>query len=536
MSTKPHKVKESKQPELFMGKKRSPRIRKGKPIGPRPDWVGVQGWVEKELPVQTTKKYGASGQPTPRPGYMRTETRNANRENVPNNSSSGEPAASEKRPLDLDPCAFKSTAMRQIIESMRDGKQISADKVSVDFNAELMEMVPPASGLSEANQPNLPLGDPAYIAWLGSNDSEFTSSLYPGESTTMQMHSPAVERMTAALSPKVPRPRQPRNNATAAARRNGSSGPAAKSRPRAGAGPSSLRLPTDGSLYVHTEPVPQASRSHASRSPSPTRASRPSFAQRPPARVPSPARAVGVSSSSSGRARSPHPVDNRRAPSPVPSTPGSSARGGRIANVFSAEPAARTGPRSSVATRIHGIDSSVPLRLQVRLHSQQQQAGEQPLPNPRQDPIVVYNRQFSGLQATGASGMTILEELIDLALRACEKFRLARPGEEFPSRGAALLGPEGRVYTGVDVYSHESDLHAISAERAAVLAATQDGVPAYAPAGGAPCFDCCVIVSDTLEQFPVPDGRTREFIRGYGNFPVILVNANLEIKHSSTQV
>ena len=43
--------------------------------------------------------------------------------------------------------------------------------------------------------------------------------------------------------------------------------------------------------------------------------------------------------------------------------------------------------------------------------------------------------------------MTVLEELIDIALKACEKGRIA--GQKHHARGAALLGPDGKVHAGL---------------------------------------------------------------------------------------
>jgi hypothetical protein len=43
-----------------------------------------------------------------------------------------------------------------------------------------------------------------------------------------------------------------------------------------------------------------------------------------------------------------------------------------------------------------------------------------------------------------------------------------------------------------------------------------------------------VVASDTSEEFPVPDGGTREYLREFGIFPVFLVNRNLDIKATST--
>ncbi len=39
-----------------------------------------------------------------------------------------------------------------------------------------------------------------------------------------------------------------------------------------------------------------------------------------------------------------------------------------------------------------------------------------------------------------------------------------------------------------------------------------------------------VICSDTTKAFPAPDGMSREFMRSFGTFPVILVNCNVEMK------
>ena len=130
---------------------------------------------------------------------------------------------------------------------------------------------------------------------------------------------------------------------------------------------------------------------------------------------------------------------------------------------------------------------------------------------------VIYNTHFSGLESFGASGMTILDELIDKALQACE-----RGSSE---RGACALAPNGKVYTGCDVYVSPSQ-DGLSAERASILAAVADGIKT---------FDCIVIAVSSDDNFPFPDGRSREFLRSFGIFPVILVNSKLEAKHTSTQ-
>lgn len=70
--------------------------------------------------------------------------------------------------------------------------------------------------------------------------------------------------------------------------------------------------------------------------------------------------------------------------------------------------------------------------------------------------------------------MTILEELIDLALKCCENSRTS--GQIHNARGAALLEASGKVYTGCDVYMRENDPHAIFAEKAATIASIADGL------------------------------------------------------------
>lgn len=130
----------------------------------------------------------------------------------------------------------------------------------------------------------------------------------------------------------------------------------------------------------------------------------------------------------------------------------------------------------------------------------------------------IYNSHFSGLESYGASGMTILEELIDLSLRVCENGRIA--GQKHNSRGAALLTSNGKVYSGCDI-NLEGNTLGISAERAAVIAAVADG---------SSVFHCLVLSTDTMTVFPAPDGQSREFLRSFGVFPIILVNCELDSK------
>lgn len=69
--------------------------------------------------------------------------------------------------------------------------------------------------------------------------------------------------------------------------------------------------------------------------------------------------------------------------------------------------------------------------------------------------------------------MTILEELIDMALKSCDNGR--QVGQKQSLRGAAILDSNGRVYTGCDVFLRENDSNSISAEKAALIAAVSAG-------------------------------------------------------------
>lgn len=73
--------------------------------------------------------------------------------------------------------------------------------------------------------------------------------------------------------------------------------------------------------------------------------------------------------------------------------------------------------------------------------------------------------------------MTILEELIDTALKVCENSRVA--GQKSRTRGAVLLCSNGKTYTGCDVKMSGSESLGVSAERAALLAAIADGSSKY---------------------------------------------------------
>lgn len=132
-----------------------------------------------------------------------------------------------------------------------------------------------------------------------------------------------------------------------------------------------------------------------------------------------------------------------------------------------------------------------------------------------------------------------MEELIDTALRSCENRRSSNLQANAHSRAAVVLSERGQRYIGCDLQL-PGDAAPISAEKSAFSAATADGATSFevskistntvfalnlyfVPKG-------VVICSDTMKSFPVPDGSSREFMRSFGNFPVVLVNCELELK------
>lgn len=192
-----------------------------------------------------------------------------------------------------------------------------------------------------------------------------------------------------------------------------------------------------------------------------------------------------------------------------------------------------------------------------------------------------YATRYTGLEGYGDSGMTVLEELIDVAYQLCEKqskqFSDDRTVGEGKgqvlsrsqawsqglikgrdTRAAALLAADGRVYTGVDIYTplasscgdygvaststnaamgmnvnqyhqHHNNSHEekTSAEVVALLGAATENCTQFVG---------MVIASDTLPpgSFPVPDGKSREYLRSFGQFSVFLVNSCLECRDTNT--
>ncbi|CAN0096130.1 unnamed protein product, partial [Ectocarpus fasciculatus] len=132
-----------------------------------------------------------------------------------------------------------------------------------------------------------------------------------------------------------------------------------------------------------------------------------------------------------------------------------------------------------------------------------------------------YTKTFSGMQAYGESGMTVLEELIDAAFRACD---IGHAQGQQRVTGAALLTRSGKIFAGCNVESSSVDL-SVGAERTTVLKAVSEGETR---------FRSMAMASDTDLGFPSPDGPGRQFLAEFGEFPVYLVNRDMQVKIAST--
>jgi cytidine deaminase len=133
-----------------------------------------------------------------------------------------------------------------------------------------------------------------------------------------------------------------------------------------------------------------------------------------------------------------------------------------------------------------------------------------------------YLKTFSGMQAYGKTGMTVLEELVEAAFRACD---VGHAQGQQHVRGAAVLTRGGRVYAGCNVESASSTELSVSAERTTLLKAVSEGESQ---------FRALVLVSDTAAAFPSPEGGSRQFLAEFGDFAVYLVNRDLLVKACTT--
>jgi len=132
-----------------------------------------------------------------------------------------------------------------------------------------------------------------------------------------------------------------------------------------------------------------------------------------------------------------------------------------------------------------------------------------------------------GLTAYGASGMTVLEELVDAAFRASD--RAVAAGARVAHGAALLAAPvakinasardgdssDGRtVFAASAVESSSDPALSVSAERACVLKAVSEGRVEV---------EALVIASAHGDAFPVPDGSGRQFLAEYGELSVCSV-------------
>lgn len=159
-----------------------------------------------------------------------------------------------------------------------------------------------------------------------------------------------------------------------------------------------------------------------------------------------------------------------------------------------------------------------------------------------QNAAATYAAHFGhGLTAYGASGMTVLEELVDAAFRASD--RAVAAGARVAHGAALLAAPVARmhpdirhgdrrhngsgssgdhdnhhsgrtVFAASAVESSSDPALSVSAERACVLKAVSEGRVEV---------EALVIASAHGDAFPVPDGSGRQFLAEYGELGVLLV-------------
>ena len=131
-----------------------------------------------------------------------------------------------------------------------------------------------------------------------------------------------------------------------------------------------------------------------------------------------------------------------------------------------------------------------------------------------------YQQRYSGMQAIGELGLTRLEELINSAIRAREQ-STARA-----KYGAAVMTVDGKMFSGCNVESGLDVSMNVSAERSAIVNAVSQGETQ---------FESLVLCSDQEHEFPSPDGVSRQFMAGFGNFSVFLLKADLTYKQYTTR-
>ena len=81
------------------------------------------------------------------------------------------------------------------------------------------------------------------------------------------------------------------------------------------------------------------------------------------------------------------------------------------------------------------------------------------------------------------------------------------------------------MYVGCNVESSSDPSLNVCAERTVLLKAVSDGEVK---------FQGLVVCTDQSAEFPVPDGGARQFLSEYGDFPVFVVNRDLEVQRYTT--
>ena len=133
-----------------------------------------------------------------------------------------------------------------------------------------------------------------------------------------------------------------------------------------------------------------------------------------------------------------------------------------------------------------------------------------------------YREAYSGLQATGDSGRTVLEEMVEAAMRKCDAAR--QTGQRL-CVGACVATDAGRMFAGCNVESTSDPCLSVSAARTAILKAVSEGERH---------FQGLVIATSTGSDFPAPDGQTRQFLADFGDFPVYLVDRDMRMERTSS--
>ncbi|TMW64049.1 hypothetical protein Poli38472_014166 [Pythium oligandrum] len=133
----------------------------------------------------------------------------------------------------------------------------------------------------------------------------------------------------------------------------------------------------------------------------------------------------------------------------------------------------------------------------------------------------VYQAHFSGLNAVyGPSGRPKLETLVDAALdakRSSSKHVVLRIG-------AAVLTSGNRILSSGQLSSLQDAKYDVCAERAVLLQVLQ-----HRQSNSSEIVEAMVIASDQRNGLlPAPCGSCREFMAEFGDFPVYLLNADMD--------